>query len=401
MNEQLNTFLYPISLTLIFAISCIVAFKRKTTDTKSSIFLALMYWAYFYSLLIGYLGETGYIVAVPHLIRTGQISALCFMPLSFLYVCRTINPKPWKWKQLIHFSPVIIYILDYSAFFLKPASEKIEIYRAIYGTRLVSAFGEGLFTPEGFHITLRYLVMLGYWLAQAYILKKAIFRENKENIITQFPIFSWLKWLTLSQLIIILPPILNLGFSFQKIWVLNQFSAIIASLVQGYFLLWKPEILYGFVRPFRQEDLQTAILPGKPARNFLQIESPPKKESIVSEQLKFAAMREIVAKLEEHFNTNKPFLRQGYGLAELSHELGYSTHQLSYLINHHYGVNFYSLINKHRIKAYKEKLEQHEYRQKTLDAIAEECGFHSRATFIRAFKTQTGVTPSAYIRGLS
>lgn len=398
MNEELNTYLYPVSLTLLFAISCIVSFKRKTRDPHAGIFLALMYWSYFFALLIGFLGETGFIVNLPHLIRTGQIAALLFMPMSFMYVYRTFNPRPTKWTFWLLFLPAIIYIVDYSAFFLQPAEEKIALYRSMHHNAGMSAFGEGLFAPKGFHIGMRYVVLIGFWVAQVIFLRKSIYQKDVSGTGHQ-SLFSWLKWLTFTQLIIIIPPVINLIFPFERIWVVNQFSALTASIVQGYFLLLKPEILYGLEGSFvpANQNPQTSVTEQPVAETAGEL---VKQQSPVADQKKKELMDEILEKLELHFLTNKPFLKEGYSLPDLANELGYSSHQLSYLINKHYGINFYSLINQYRINACKEKLVLREHMQKTLEAIAQESGFHSRATFIRAFKTQTGVTPSAFIKNL-
>ena len=358
-----------------------------------------MYWLYFYALLIGYLGETGYIVNVPHLIRTGNIAALLFMPMSFLYISRTFNPRSWKWTDWLHFIPVLIYILDYSAFFLKPASEKIAIYHTIHRNVLSSTFSEGLFAPKWFHVSLRYLVMLGYWIIQFICLRKAIAGRDLSSKDDQPSLFIWLKWLTITQLILILPPLLNLIFQFEKFWIMAQFSGIFGSFVQGYFLLTKPEILYGLECTFKIEDFQVSndVLPTGNAKNnsaSLKIHSP------ITDKRKLELIQGIIEKLESHFNISKPYLKQGYGLADLSLELGCTTHLLSYIINKHYGMNFYSLINQFRIEACKEKLKLREYQQKTLEAIAHESGFQNRGTFIRAFKNYTGNTPSDFIKDL-
>ena len=41
-----------------------------------------------------------------------------------------------------------------------------------------------------------------------------------------------------------------------------------------------------------------------------------------------------------------------------------------------------------------------EYSKYTLSALAELCGFSSRASFFRYFKKATGITPSEYIRSI-
>jgi AraC-like DNA-binding protein len=41
-----------------------------------------------------------------------------------------------------------------------------------------------------------------------------------------------------------------------------------------------------------------------------------------------------------------------------------------------------------------------EYSKYTLGALAELCGFSSRASFFRYFKKATGITPNEYIRSI-
>ncbi|MGL6268978.1 MAG: helix-turn-helix domain-containing protein, partial [Chitinophagaceae bacterium] len=303
------------------------------------------------------------------------------------------NPRPWKWTDWLHFLPILFYVIDFSVFFLKPASEKIAIYNAIYGNRLFSAFNEGLFTPQWFHIYFRYIFMLAYWIIQFLCLRKAIAARDKSSKDDQPFLFIWLKWLTITQLILIIPPLINLVFRIEKFWIVAQFSGIFVSFVQGYFLLKKPEILYGLEPTFKMEDFQVSntAMPSENAKN----------NTPITDQRKLELLKGIIEKMETHFCTNKPYLKQGYGLSDLSIELDCTTHLLSYIINKHYGMNFYSLINHFRIEACKEKLKLREYQQKTLEAIAHESGFQNRGTFIRAFKTYTGNTPSDFIKDLN
>jgi len=45
-------------------------------------------------------------------------------------------------------------------------------------------------------------------------------------------------------------------------------------------------------------------------------------------------------------------------------------------------------------------VEDSHYSRYTLTALAELCGFSSRASFFRSFKKSTGVTPNEYIRSI-
>jgi len=84
-------------------------------------------------------------------------------------------------------------------------------------------------------------------------------------------------------------------------------------------------------------------------------------------------------------------------LASLSMLLGASPIILSKVINRGFGQNFNDFVNTFRIEAIKEKLLYGEFQTQTLVGIAYDCGFNSKATFNRAFKKITGVTPSAYL----
>ena len=59
---------------------------------------------------------------------------------------------------------------------------------------------------------------------------------------------------------------------------------------------------------------------------------------------------------------------------------------------------FREFLNRYRVDYFKENLEKPGWKNLTLEAIAAECGFNSRITFISNFKKITGTTPSEYIK---
>jgi AraC-like DNA-binding protein len=52
------------------------------------------------------------------------------------------------------------------------------------------------------------------------------------------------------------------------------------------------------------------------------------------------------------------------------------------------------------VDQFKKMVEDNDYSRYTLTALAELCGFSSRASFFRSFKKSTGVTPNEYIRSI-
>lgn len=95
--------------------------------------------------------------------------------------------------------------------------------------------------------------------------------------------------------------------------------------------------------------------------------------------------------------TAKPYLDPELSLASLSKQMGIQPGTLSKLINEQFGQNFNDFINEYRVKEVIEKIKRGEYRQQTLLGIAFDAGFNSKATFNRAFKKSTSLSPKDWI----
>ena len=84
-------------------------------------------------------------------------------------------------------------------------------------------------------------------------------------------------------------------------------------------------------------------------------------------------------------------------LIKLVEILGSNRQYVSQVINETYHKSFPHLINEFRIKeSQRRMLNQKEYGNLTINAIAESVGFKSYAPFIIAFKEVAGLTPSMY-----
>lgn len=69
---------------------------------------------------------------------------------------------------------------------------------------------------------------------------------------------------------------------------------------------------------------------------------------------------------------------------------------ISFVLNRHRQKSFNTFVNEYRIEAVKHRLTDPASNYLTLTGIAFECGFNSQATFQRAFKQMTGVSPKEY-----
>ena len=91
--------------------------------------------------------------------------------------------------------------------------------------------------------------------------------------------------------------------------------------------------------------------------------------------------------------------REGLAIGDLATEVGVPEHRLRRLINDHLGFrNFAAFVNARRIAAARTILGDPAQARVSVAAIAFDLGFGSLGPFNRAFKEETGVTPTQYRR---
>lgn len=92
------------------------------------------------------------------------------------------------------------------------------------------------------------------------------------------------------------------------------------------------------------------------------------------------------------------FLQSDLTLKDTATKLKTNSNILSKVINTGFGQNFNDFVNSFRVEAVKEKIQNREMQHLTLTAIAYECGFNSKATFNRAFKKFTTMSPREFMQ---
>lgn len=106
-----------------------------------------------------------------------------------------------------------------------------------------------------------------------------------------------------------------------------------------------------------------------------------------------------LATLERLMTVDEFWRREGLSVADLAGEMGMAEHRLRKLINGHLGHrNFATFINSWRIQAGMRQLAEPANVRKTVAEIAYGLGFTSLNPFNRAFKEQTGETPTEWRR---
>lgn len=153
--------------------------------------------------------------------------------------------------------------------------------------------------------------------------------------------------------------------------------------------------VFGFNQPAIFEELVRYTeddLPGIENQNAIKYQRSGLKKKDV---------RRYVEMINQHMSQEKPYLDRELTIYDLSTQLKIPRHILSEVINEHMGKNFYNLVNDYRVEEVKKRLENPEFKQLTILAIAYDSGFNSKSSFNTIFKEKTGFTPSEYLNTIN
>ncbi len=379
---------------LIIGIPVIALLFYSGKKNKNNILLGLSLLNVEYSLLMNVMNQNMSILDYPFLIRTGSISVFLFFPFFYLYARNTFYPgfflrkKDWLW-----FIPVMIYILDMTPFYLSNSSYKIAVMKAVLSDSSRSfKISEGWISLNGFHFLLRYISGIIFFG----LLVRLVIRNKSYNLYQENPRNTSIYWhlvvITLIYGTLIFPGIF--GVILHLKWYglpFNGYNLSFVILSTAFFLLFSPQVLYGFSTSISQKDLNPIEFDG----SELDIDKQVKiSQKIQSEE----TLQDLSQKIEALMIEKKAFLNADYSIHQLSMDISVPVYQLSPFINNQFNKTFNSWINEYRVNYFLTLCKNPQKRELTLEALAIESGFSNRTTFISAFKKQMGITPSVYIK---
>jgi AraC-like DNA-binding protein len=383
-------------VSLLSAVVALVLFFVHRERSLSPKILALYLFCISYIVFIYALASYGDFIQFPHLWRTQVLIGMLNPALAFIYVRSVLEQRYWfRRSDMVLLALPVLLALTFSKFYLQPADLKREVISAALADRaLYLQENEGLL-PPGFSMTIRILFGNSLTIAQAVLLYR--WHVNERPRLPDVPqnrsIFRWLVFFTAVILFSIILSTVQYVFQFFQekdfYWITSSIVMLSVSSALIY-LIFRPNILYGlhgWAMPLPSENT-----PGEESTELRHIP----KRGVISP----AYAEKIRAKLESYFENQKPFLRQGYNIANMAAELGVPLYQLSAFINQQYGQSFNEFINGYRVQYVKEVLlKEADADQYTLEALGKKAGFNSRSTFIAAVKKKTGQTPSSLLPG--
>ncbi|UPK72263.1 helix-turn-helix domain-containing protein [Chitinophaga filiformis] len=315
-----------------------------------------------------YLFESSWFTGNPVLNLLGNLIPLVIImplgPLLYFYVKSTMDPTfRLSRKQAVHFMPVII---DCGA----QLSVVIYFTGALLGFSVPAPASWGRFIDDYnvyADIPRWGSVTVYLWLSARYL--AGVSTEKS-------PHYRWMR------------QFVRLFLVFQIIWFIYLVPYVIPSLTDKVLntVDWYPVYIPLVVLIYCLGIKGYLMAPE---------EAPVARKIVAPPPLKLIAEAEPL--LKKAMEQDRLYLDPELNLALLARHTGLPQKTISLVLNQHLQKSFNEFVNGYRVEAFKEHARQLRQDNMTILAMAFDAGFNSQATFQRAFRTHTGMSPREYM----
>ncbi len=371
------------SLLLIFFFNGIVfsflllrkGIASHNNSSKWLSFLLFLSAIYIVPYMLGYAGWYEKDITSDILFFLPFMQVLVIGPVLFFYIKSLLNTNfEFQNKDWIHFIPGILYLLYSFVIFIVDKLVLDEYYFYADGRdKDLKAW----YQVTGF-LSISFYVVKGLMEYKSY--KKAIFNTVSY---AEVILFKWIQNFLWAFLCLII--LRFLFFIFNEQWV--EFGSHF-----WYFICFSLVFFYIALSGYANAVKSSVFISQNLATPILDDEEKTGSEKIDLELWK--------TKINALISEEKIYLNPQLTLSDIAQKLNTNTKNISTTINSSFDMNFNDFINHFRVEDVKNKLKKGAYKQTTLLGIALDAGFNSKATFNRAFKKSTGLSPKDFIEKL-
>ncbi len=309
----------------------------------------------------------------PYLFYIADTILFLWGPALYLYIKSYTNPEfRFTLKSLLHIIPFLVHgIIMISMFHQFNSSTKTLMLK-----KGVLSHKEEIASYIAFHFQ-----MLVYLMFSGINVKRYHKRISREWLAKSRVYLNWLVFVLAGYFIIWL-----LDVSYQTIHLLTSFSP--------YFFV---KIVYPIVFML----VFIIMLKGLKNPMIFAYQEPGLKEKYSGSNLKADEKKAIYDNIIAIMNEKKLYREPSLSLSDLAKELSVLPKHLSQVINEYFNMNFFDFINDYRIRETKLQLSQLKESKKTILEILYDTGFNSKSSFNKAFRKNTGISPTEYRRAVN
>ena len=324
-------------------------------------------------------------------------------PFLYFYIRGTLKDRQGlSLKDALHFIPAIIHFISVFPYSISSFSYKESVSKMIVeNIDNVKKISVNIFFDSQFNFIFRILLLTFYMGYSIFLLRKFSKKKKKFQNIPRKQytiIYRWLVLLlSLVSLLIVNFVVLCYYFLFYDESHLKYVVSIINSstgasfifLVFGIFFF--PEILYGLpTNSMAKAKTITKTIKTKTSKSI-----PNTNPLSEEEEDPFLKLSE---RIQKYFDSEKPYLNQNFSVAQIALKMDVPQNHVLYCINSIFKTKFSQLKTKLRVEQTKIFLQESIHSNITIDGISQLAGFSSRSSFYVAFKEETGITPSDYLK---
>ena len=277
----------------------------------------------------------------------------------------------FKWRDLIHLVPSVILFIYILPYYLMSGAEKFQVM-----------FHQSNFLlPGAYTIIIVKILVLAFY---GYLIF-GLYKEQKEaKSLTSKNTKNWYRNI-IGIYVAYIAVYIAYGLTITEIFVVPWFFhlQIIVMVALVFYVAYM-----AYLRP----DVFRGIIKEKDPASLLKY----KKSGLTT-----SYSIELKDKLLELLEVDKIYRENDINLQKLSERLGTTRHNTSQIVNEHFNLNFFELINKYRIEEALVLLRSDRNKNLNIIDIAYQVGFNNKVTFNKSFKKYLSQTPSQFLATLS
>ncbi len=320
-------------------------------------------------------------------------------PLLFFYVRGTLDDTTaLKKTDVFHFIPALVHLIGIIPYSFQPFSEKLHIASLIiHNIDDIITINTNYFYSTSVNFVIRPVLLLGYILYCMYLIWKRFSVANQDHKIPKQQLFISYRWLIIliMSLFYIVAEFLIITYNSlhikPSVGLVNSYPMYILSGVvycfMSFSLLLFPNILYGI--PKRVAVAKEGAKKIKKPTPTVLIE-----ETIHLEEDPFFDLSESI---KIYLEKERPYLDADFSISDIALAMRVPQNHVSYCVNTLMQTKFSTLKADLRIQYATELFSGKLKESYTIEGIAQQAGFKTRASFYGAFKEKTGMTPTEFI----
>lgn len=319
-------------------------------------------------------------------------------PVIFFYVQALLNPSfKFGKREWLHLIPGILYFI-YSVIIV--VTDKLIVKKYYFLADGADRDFDTWYQLSG------YISMIVYFIASIRFYN--LYKKLLVQVVSYADsvLFKWIRNFLIAFLAILIVRLIlfMLSFSFNlKYW--DTWWYYFAFAIAFYYIA-----VTGYANSVKTKiPFQTNLFTAKPAlllqysaanNDGIEEAEVLEMEDGKIEKADAAVVQEWKAKIFAAVVAENLYANSELSLTDLAKKLNTNASVLSKAVNRGFEMNFNDFINYYRVQAVLEKLKAGEQKTQTLLGIAYDCGFNSKATFNRAFKKVTAVSPKEWLEKL-